>query len=105
LYDFDHIPRNDFNYLSCPSGKLFNYYAAGLPVLGSDILGLSSAREFNAGILISDLSARSILQAILEIENGYGQLSRNCVRAALHFDFAETAGRYSRFLQSRTSHL
>ena len=103
LYDFDHIPRNDFNYLSCPSGKLFNYYAAGLPILGSDILGLSSAREFDAGILISDLSTRSILHAISEIESGYGQFSRNCIRAALHFDFAEAAGRYSRFLESRTS--
>jgi glycosyltransferase involved in cell wall biosynthesis len=105
LYDFDYIPRDDFNYLSSPSGKLFNYYAAGLPVIGSDILGLSSTREFNAGILIQELSARSILRAISEIESGYEQFSRNCIRAALHFDFAEAANRYSSFLQSRTNQL
>ena len=38
-YDLE-LAQQDFNYLSSPAGKLFNYYAAGLPVLGINILGL-----------------------------------------------------------------
>ena len=31
LYNMKIIGENDFNYISIPSGKLFNYYAVGLP--------------------------------------------------------------------------
>jgi glycosyltransferase involved in cell wall biosynthesis len=94
------ISKNDFNYLSSPSGKLFNYYAAGVPVIGTDVLGLSSVHEFNTGILIKELSVGYILAAIKRIINNYEELSRNCIRAARHFDFGEAAASYKEFLQS-----
>jgi glycosyltransferase involved in cell wall biosynthesis len=100
FYDFNLISKNDFNYLSSPSGKLFNYYAAGVPVIGTDVPGLSSVHEFKTGILIKELSADCILTAIKQIINNYEEFSRNCIRAARHFDFAEAASSYKEFLQS-----
>lgn len=100
IYDFNLISKNDFNYLSSPSGKLFNYYAAGVPVIGTDVSGLSSVHEFKTGILIKELSADRILTAIKQIADNYEEFSRNCIRAARHFDFAEGAASYNGFLQS-----
>ena len=100
FYDFNLISKNDFNYLSSPSGKLFNYYAAGVPVIGTDVPGLSSVHEFKTGILIKELSVDCILTAIKRIINNYEEFSRNCIRAARHFDFAEAAASYKEFLQS-----
>jgi len=100
FYDFNLISKNDFNYLSSPSGKLFNYYAAGVPVIGTDVPGLSSVHEFKTGILIKELTADCILTAIKRINNNYEEFSRNCIRAARHYDFAEAAASYKEFLQS-----
>ena len=76
-----------FNFISVPSGKLFNYYAAGVPVVGSNILGLKSVQDFNAGVLLENTSAMTILQALNYIDQHHEQLSKNCLKAAAHFDF------------------
>lgn len=100
LYDFNLIEKQDFNYLSCPSGKLFNYYAAGLPVIGSDILGLSSVKEFETGILLNkdDFRHETIEAAIKNISKNYQDLSNNCFKAAKHFDFKLASEPYQKFL-------
>ncbi|RPJ73467.1 MAG: hypothetical protein EHM20_12190, partial [Alphaproteobacteria bacterium] len=89
LYDFCRISRNDFNYITVPSGKLFNYYAAGVPVIGVDIPGLKSVKEFQTGILLENLSFVAIKNAILRISSDYEFFSTNCLKAAEHFDFQQ----------------
>ena len=76
-----------FNFISVPSGKLFNYYAAGVPVVGSSLLGLKSVQDFEAGVLLEDLSATSVFQALRYVDEHHEQLSENCLKAAIHFDF------------------
>lgn len=85
-YDLD-LAKQSFNYLSSPAGKLFNYYAAGVPVLGIDIIGLKSVKDFNAGVLIEAVTSENISNAIKKIETNYEEHSSNCLKASQEFDF------------------
>jgi len=89
LYDFNLIDKNDFNYITCPSGKLFNYYAVGLPVIGTKIPGLKSIEEFNAGQLIpiDTFSDKVLLKAIKKISENYYFYSSNSFLAGQKFNF------------------
>lgn len=87
LYDTSLPQFNVFNYLTIPSGKLFNYFAAGVPVIGSNLPGLSPVVEFDAGILVNDLSPMAIHEAVEMIDRDYEHFSANCLKAAGHYSF------------------
>lgn len=84
FYNFEHphIKKNEFNYLTAPSGKLFNYISCGLPVICSRIPGFTFIEENNAGILIDDYSPDSIKAAIEKITSDYTFYSSNALRVA-----------------------
>ena len=103
LYDFSRISKDDFNYASCPSGKLYNYFAAGLAVIGTNILGLKAVREFKAGILLTNLSIESIHNAIEAIGNSFQQYHENAFKAAEVYDFKQAVRPYKNFLLSKTN--
>src|SRR5262249_17424047 len=90
FYDtrFDFYDR--FNYRTGPSGKMFAYFASGVPVIGDNLPGLGIVEEFGAGVLIEDLDAGSILSAIQKIEANYDYYAKNCLKAAEHFSFEES---------------
>lgn len=98
FYDFDLITQNNFNYISSPSGKMYNYFAAGVPVIGSEIIGLCAVRNFDAGILLSDLSPQSILDAIDQVKVNHERFKQGCLRAASTLDFAINVKSYKDFL-------
>ncbi len=98
LYDIATLPYYNFNVISCPSGKLFNYYHAAIPVIGNDILGLKSALDFNAGILLDELTAESIANAILKISCNYNWYSYNSKCAAKYFDFNTNISPFLQFI-------
>lgn len=85
-YDLE-LAKKSFNYFSSPAGKLFNYYAAGIPVIGINIIGLKSVKDFKAGVLLNEVSPPEIEKAISEIEGNYNEMAHNCLLAAEHFDF------------------
>ncbi|HXB40146.1 MAG TPA: oligosaccharide flippase family protein [Bacteroidia bacterium] len=85
-YDLE-LAKKSFNYFSSPAGKLFNYYAAGVPVIGIDIIGLKSVKDFNAGILLEAVNTTNIKNAIKNIEENYTEHSSNCLKASEEFDF------------------
>jgi glycosyltransferase involved in cell wall biosynthesis len=87
LYDIGKDRLSDFNYLSCPSGKIYDYFAAGLPVIGSNILGLQDIKVFNAGVLIDDYQPETIVWAINKIYESYNCYSEASYKAGRHFDF------------------
>jgi glycosyltransferase involved in cell wall biosynthesis len=103
LYDFERLSPKDFNYVSSPSGKLFNYYAAGVPIIGTDVLGLRSVKEFRAGVLLSEHTPEAIGQAYEEISQNFEFYRKNCLEAARHFDFRRAMKPYSDFLLSQVS--
>lgn len=87
FYDLDPSSSSYFHYLTAPSGKLFNYYAAGIPVIGSDIPGLSSVKDFEAGVLVKNRSAESLREAINTIRADRMKFKKNCLKAAEYFSF------------------
>jgi hypothetical protein len=89
FYNFEEetISSNYFNYVSAPSGKMFKYLAAGVPVVCSDILGFAFVKEFQCGILIEAMGEEEIRAAILKIRENYDFYVQNALKAAIHFDF------------------
>ena len=98
FYDIE-LAKTDFNYQTAPSGKLFSYYAAAVPVIALNIPGLRSVEDFNAGILIDDYSYESILGAIGKINSNYDFYFEGCKRAAIHFAFDKHCNAFIEFLK------
>ena len=98
LYDFEIIKKNDFNYISSPSGKMYTYFAAGVPIIGSDILGLRLVKDFNAGCLLQDINIDNIGKAIETIRFEHELMRLNCLNAAKQLDFMSYAMKYLKFV-------
>ena len=100
FYKLNFIRKMYFNNISCPSGKMFNYFAAGLPTIGSDILGLKPIKEFGAGILIKDLSARNIIEAVEHIRKNHASMQKSCIAAAKYYDFDKRSKKFMHLIES-----
>lgn len=94
FYDQGEILRSDPNIISAPSGKMFNYLAAGLPTIGSKLSGLRILAEFGAGILIEGQDPKAIGEAVMEIRRSYETFTQGCRKAALKNDFRVMAERF-----------
>jgi len=94
FYSESQIISQDPNIISAPSGKLFNYLAAGLPVVGSKILGLRILTEFSAGITLEKQEPEEIGVAVLEIRRTYDKFKLGCREAALKNDFRVMANNF-----------
>ena len=89
LYNFDnpYVKDNFFNYASAPSGKMFKYLAAGVPVVCNNIMGFKFVSEFDCGVMLEDLSEDSIYKALTKIRGNYNYYTQNAIKAARHFSF------------------
>jgi glycosyltransferase involved in cell wall biosynthesis len=101
FYNFEHTDAvTQFNFISVPAGKMYNYYAAGVPVIGSDILGLKSVRDFQAGILLEEITPEAIAAAIQTIHADHPTYRDNAIKAARHFDFNQAVEPLKTYLLS-----
>jgi len=100
FYDFHHpkVKKHFDNYYYAPSGKMFKYLASGVPIVGSDIPGLKLVEEYNAGILIKDLTPKAIFDAINKIEYNYTCFVENCFLAIREYDFNKLCTDYINYL-------
>lgn len=98
FYDFSNpMIKNKFdNYYHAPSGKMFKYFASGVPIIGIDIPGLSAIKDYNAGILLKDITICNINQAIDKIKQNYSMYVKNCFLAAKEYDFTKNVANYIR---------
>jgi hypothetical protein len=90
---------NTFNYKTAPSGKLFQYYNAGVPVISNSIAGMISVKEYNAGVMINTLGSLSIKMAIDAIENDYDTYARNAKKVSRQFDFSKNIAPFVDFIK------
>lgn len=97
FYSWELI-KSSINYQTAPSGKLFMYLAAGVPVIACNIPGFKFVEEFNAGILIDDYSPETILKAINKIEENYLKYQSGCFQAAKEFSFDKTVSPFINYL-------
>jgi len=103
FYNFDVpvIRNNYFNYASAPSGKMFKYLAAGVPVVASNIIGFKFVSEFQCGVLIDDLSPEEIHRAVCRIRENYSFYVDNAVKAAKFYSFDRAIEPYLQFISER----
>ncbi len=94
LYNFDVKWISHFNYQSAPSGKIFKYLAAGVPVLAINISGFKFLEEMNCGVLINSLEADDIRNGIEKILSNYNFYEKNTIVAAKHFSFDKAVKPY-----------
>jgi hypothetical protein len=100
LYELDRRQCSNFNYLSSPAGKMFNYFSSGIPVLASSQIGLSPVSRRGAGIQVMSNSVAELKAAAHAILSDYQKYSAACVEAAIHYDFKTSVIRFVAFLQS-----
>jgi glycosyltransferase involved in cell wall biosynthesis len=100
FYNFEVDWIDNFNYYSAPSGKMFKYFAAGVPVVALDTLGAKPVAEFDCGVLINDLKPENIKQAVDNIENNFEYYSQNCLKAAENYSFDKMAQPFVEYLLS-----
>lgn len=99
FYRFDHINR--FNYKTAPSGKLFNFYNAGIPVIANNLPGLNSIEDFSAGVMINVMSSNSIKKAIDKIDLNYDSYAKGAKEASLYFDFKSNVQPFIHYLNGK----
>jgi glycosyltransferase involved in cell wall biosynthesis len=87
FYNFEHQWINNFNYLSAPSGKIFKYMAAGVPVICNKIIGFEFVDEFECGIRIDSFDPSTIRLAVEKIRADYDTYVNGALKAAAHFSF------------------
>ncbi|WP_315824124.1 hypothetical protein [Paraflavitalea speifideaquila] len=102
FYSWDLI-RSNFNYQSAPSGKLFMYLAAGVPVIACNIPAFKFIEAYEAGILIDDYEPATIYKAIKAIEADYNKYHLNSYKAAYDSCFDNGAGKFRQYLLSTES--
>jgi glycosyltransferase involved in cell wall biosynthesis len=96
-FRFEHI--NTFNYKTAPSGKLFQYYNAGIPVIANSIPGMSTIKEHKAGVMIDTMGSVAIKKAIDEIEEEYETYARNAKRLSKSLDFNTLIAPFIEFIR------
>lgn len=70
---------NQLNVLYCAPNKIFEYAGFGVPMIGTNVLGLKEPFEkYNVGICCSDFNVDQITDAIETIESSYDVMSHNC---------------------------
>ncbi len=97
-FEFPSIKQNHFNYYTAPSGKLFKYLAAGVPVVCINISGFKFVADLECGVLIDVLSEDEIRKAVLQIRSDYNRYVENCIRAAKQFSFDNAIQPYLEFI-------
>ncbi len=100
FYNFEDegVKRNYFNYATAPSGKLFKYLAAGVPVVCNKIVGFKFVAEFDCGILLAEPNEEAISAAIQMIRDNYEYYVENCIKAAQYFSFDKAIIPYQDFV-------
>jgi glycosyltransferase involved in cell wall biosynthesis len=105
FYNFKVPWIDNYNYKTAPSGKLFKYLAAGVPVVGIDIIGFNFIKEFECGVLINNLDEESIQKAVLKIRDNYKFYVQNAIKAAQHFSFDQLLKPYREYIGKEQTEL
>ncbi len=75
------VCRSPLNALYCAPNKIFEYAGYGIPMIGTDVMGLRLPFEqYRIGVCCKQLTADAIGEAISEIEKNYDEMSANCKR-------------------------
>ncbi len=104
FYNFDNpvVQSRYFNYATAPSGKMFKYMAAGLPVVCNNIIGFQFVKEYNCGVLVDDLQPATIKKAVDKIRANYDTYCHNTLEVARFYSFDKRIEPYLKFIAEST---
>ncbi len=72
---------SELNALYCAPNKIFEYSGYGVPMIGSDVIGLKLPFEkWEIGCCCDDNSEVSIQKALDEVDNRHHEMSSNCIK-------------------------
>lgn len=81
---------SDLNAVFCAPNKTFEYALCQLPMIGTNVPGLSAIFEkFNVGCCIKQDNAEAVIEAIQYIEENYQEMKNNCIRYFESVDLVE----------------
>lgn len=67
------------NALYCAPNKIFEYAAFGVPMIGTDVLGLKRPFEqYNIGVACKKIDSKNVGDALDIIDNNYKEMVNNC---------------------------
>lgn len=70
---------SDLNALYCAPNKIFEYAGFGIPMIGSNVLGLIEPFEkYGIGVVWDEKHMESFYDAIKEVEDNYTEMSKKC---------------------------
>lgn len=73
--------RSQLNALYCAPNKIYEYAGFGVPMLGTDVLGLRQPFEqYNIGVCCKEISVDAVIASIRAIEMKHDVMSANCKR-------------------------
>lgn len=77
--DFNSVFISPLNVLYCAPNKIYEYAGFGVPMIGTDVLGLKLPFEkYNIGVCCTDLKPETIVNGIRQIEMDYANMKQNC---------------------------
>ncbi len=91
---------NNFNYETAPSGKLFVYLAAGVPVIAPNIIAFKFLEDTESGILVDNYNPDTLYNAVIRIESNYEHYSKNAYKTFDLFSFEVNAIPFMNFLKN-----
>ena len=75
------VGLSDLNALYCAPNKIWEYAGFGVPMVGSDVLGLKLPFEqWNIGRCCDLNDESSIIKAIEEVDRNHNEMSKNCYK-------------------------
>ena len=75
------IGQSELNALYCAPNKIFEYAGFGIPMIGSDVLGLKNAFEkWNIGVCADDSSVEDFYAAVQKINESHDVMSSQCYK-------------------------
>lgn len=80
---------SELNALYCAPNKIFEYAAMGLPMIGSNVLGLKIPFEkYGIGFCCEDMNEERFCEAVIKITSRYEEMSAKCKKyfASLDLD-------------------
>ena len=88
----------------CSPNKLFDYFAAGKPILSDIPSNYDLIKKYNCGIVIDNGTVQNLADAIVKVvrldEKSYGEMCRNAKRAAGDYDFKKLTDKLIKVIES-----
>ncbi len=82
------------NALYCAPNKIWEYAGMGIPMIGTDVLGLKEPFEkYDIGVCCENLDTKTIIETIQSIESRYEVMSKNCRAFYDHVDLNQIINR------------